>query len=105
MEYVCNKITFSTKIDGHDLEVKLSHMKEILNKLHNVRVVIEVARIPRSSGDREERLKVEKETQVKMIQEIEAALSGVGVKMAKENKGRNRLECTFRSIVSSEDQK
>ena len=55
--------------------------------------------------NREERVKAEKEKQVEMVYEIETALSGVGVKLAKESTvGRNRLQCTFRS-VASDDQK
>ena len=102
---VTKEIVISTKIDSHDLGVKLSHIKDILSKLHNVRVVIEVARIPRFADNRKEKVKAEKEKQVEMVYEIESALSGVGVKLAKENSvGRNRFQCTFRS-VASDDQK
>lgn len=99
---VTKEIAISTKIDAHDLRVKLSHMREILSKLHNVRVVVELARIPRFSEDREEKLRLEREKQLEMMAEIEAGLEGAGVKLAKENMRRNRLQCTFRSVVSDD---
>ena len=100
---VTKEISVSTKIDAHDLKVKLAHMREILTKLHNVRVVVELARIPRFSENREEKLRLERERQVELMSEIEAGLEEVGVKLAKENMRKNRLQCTFRSTVSEYD--
>ena len=99
---VTKEITVSTRIGEHDLEVKLSHMKEFLSNLHNVRLVIEPTRVPRFADDREEILRLEKEKQLKMVEEIEKSVAGVGTKMAKENIRRNKLQCTFRSAASQD---
>ena len=98
--HVTKEITVSTKIGSHDLNVKVTHMKDFLSSLHNVRLVIEPARVLRFAENREESLELEKEKQLKMLEEVEKSLEGLGVKVAKENMKRNRLQCTFRSIVS-----
>lgn len=102
--HVTKEISISTKIATHDLEVKVSQMRDILSKLHNVRVTVETARIPRTSTDREKTLSLEKEKLMKLMEEIQSGLAGVGVKVAKENARGNKLQCTFRSIVTHDTQ-
>ena len=97
---VTKEISVSTKIGRHDLDVKLTHMKEFLTNLHNVRLIVEPARVPRFVEDYEESVNLEREKQLKLMDEIEKSLAGLGVKMAKENLKRNKLQCTFRSTAS-----
>ena len=58
--------------------------------------------MPRFADDREEILRLEKEKQLKMVEEIEKSVAGVGTKIAKENIRRNKLQCTFRSTASQD---
>ena len=94
-------VSVSTKIDTHDLKVKINQMKDILTSLHNVHLTVLAANVSRYADDRTERLAEEMKKQVKLLKEIETSLTGFGVKVAKENPKDNKLQCTFRSTVTA----
>lgn len=96
---ITKEINLSTKIAPHDFDVKLSQIRGTLAKLYNVRVLVEMGKLPRRSDNPEEQVRVEKEKQLKLIADIEDGVAGVGVKVAKENDRRNKMQCTFRSVV------
>ena len=98
---VTKVISVSTKIDPHDLKVKITHMKDFLMSLHNVHLTVLAATVPRFADDRTERLAEEMKKQVKLLKEIETSLTGFGMKVAKENPKGNKLQCTFRSTVTA----
>ena len=99
---VTKEITLTTRIASHDFAVKVAHMRDILTKLHNVHVVVEMGRIPKQSGDFDALLKAEKEKQMNFMEEIANELTGVGAKVSKENTRGNKLHCTFKSVVQGD---
>lgn len=92
---ITKEITISTQIAEHDLNVKMGHMREFLEKKHNVRVYIE-SRVRRLD---ERQLSIVQKQQAEMLQMIEKKLEDVGMKAGKENVRRNKMVCTFRSLV------
>lgn len=99
---VTKEINLSTKIASHDFDVKLSQIRNTLAKLYNVRVLVDTGKAGKRGDNPEELMRVEKEKQLKLIADIENFVAGVGVKVAKANERRNKMQCTFRSIVKDD---
>ena len=96
---ITKEISISTEIDTHDLKVKLTQMKDFLMSLHNVRVIVLTANVPRFADDQTERLAEEMKKQVKLLKEIEKSLTGFGVKVAK---GNQKISCSCSALLDQQ---
>lgn len=94
---VTKEIQVSTKIKEHDLEFKLDHIREFLEKKFNVSVVVEGHFRKYFS---ESQTDAEKKLQVEILKQVEQKLEGLGSKVdgAGIQRGR-KLTCTFKSLI------
>ena len=94
---ITKEIPISTKISEHDMEVKVNHVQEFLEKKYSVRVVVE-ANFRKYFSESE--IAAEKKLQMSLMKQIEQKLAGLGSKVGKDNLLRGRkLTCTFKSLI------
>ena len=94
---ITKEIPISTKISEYDMEVKVNHIQEFLEKKYSVRVVVE-ANFRKYFSESE--IAAEKKLQMSLMKQIEQKLAGLGSKVGKDNLLRGRkLTCTFKSLI------
>ena len=97
---VMKEVSLTTNIGEHDLAVKVSHIREFLDKLHAVRVSVEVRR---ERGPPEQRRRKEdgspRERQRELLDMISKAVEDIGKRGDGGNTQGNKLVCTFKSLL------
>ena len=93
---IVKEIPISTKISTHDMDVKLNHVQQFLEKKFSVRVVIE-ANFRKYFSESE--IETEKKLQLNLMKQVEKKLEGLGSKVGKDSLRGRKLTCTFRSLI------
>ena len=87
---VTKDLTVMSRIAEHDLAVKITHMREFLEKRHSVRVFVQT-KYTRGMDEQEESLARES-----LVKRIVEELEGVGTRVAEDNRRRRGVVCTFK---------
>ena len=87
---VTKDITIFSRIGEHDLAVKISHLREFLEKGHSARVFVQT-KFRRGMNEEEER-----DCRTQLVKTLVAVLEGLGEKVSETKHQRRGLVCLFR---------